>query len=81
MIAAGVKKKSMYTRHYTKLAHEGNYVPQIDVELVYADEGWSGYLSLEDANRLDDVREALKRGDLKSASKVRQIYQLTRVAG
>lgn len=54
---------------------------QVDVELLYADEGWSPYLSLEDAYRLDDVREALKRGDLKAASKLGRVYKLTRVAG
>jgi hypothetical protein len=50
---------------YTKIVHEGDYVAQVDVELIYTDEGWSPYLSLEDAYKLDDVREALKRGDWK----------------
>lgn len=75
------KEKEMSTRHYTKIVHEGNYVAQVDVELIYSDEGWSPYLSLEDTYRLDDVREALKRGDLKAASKLGRIYKLTRVAG
>jgi hypothetical protein len=51
------------------------------VELIYADEGWSPYLSMEDAYKLDDVREALKQGDLKSASKLGRIYKLMRVVG
>lgn len=71
----------MSTRRYTKIVHEGNYVAKVDVELIYSDEGWSPYLSLEDAYRLDDVREALKRGDLKVASKLGRVYKLTRVAG
>ena len=71
----------MSTRQYAKIVHEGNYVAQVDVGLIYADEGWSPYLSLEDAYRLDDVREALKRGDLKAASKLGRVYKLTRVAG
>jgi hypothetical protein len=61
--------------------HEGDYVAQADVELIYVDKGWSPYLSLEDAYKLDDVREALKHGDLKTASKLGRIYRLTRVAG
>jgi hypothetical protein len=81
MIFAVVNKKSMSTKHYTKIVHEGNYVAQVDVGLIYADEGCSPYLALEDAYRLDDVREALKRGDLKAASKLGRIYKLTRVAG
>jgi hypothetical protein len=69
----------MTTRHYTKTVHEGNYVAQVDVELIYTDQGSSPYLALEDAYRLDDVREALKRGDLKTASKLGRVDKLTRV--
>lgn len=50
---------------------------QVDVELIYADDGWSPYLSLEDAYKLDDVREALKQGDLKAASKLGRVHKLT----
>jgi hypothetical protein len=42
--------------------------------------GWSPYLSVEDANRLDDVRYALRRGDLKSAESFGRIYELRPVA-
>ena len=54
----------MSTKHYTKIVHEGDYVAQVDVELIYTDEGWSPYLSLEDAYKLDDVRAALRQGNL-----------------
>jgi hypothetical protein len=59
----------MSTRHYTKMDHEGKFVAEVDVELIYTDEGWFPYLSLEDASRLDDVREAIRRGDVKSAAR------------
>lgn len=81
MGAGFTKEKEMNTKHYTKLVNEGDFVAQVDVELVYTDEGWSPYLSLEDAYKLDDIREALKQGDLKTASKLGRIYKLTRVAG
>ena len=71
----------MSKKQYTKIVHEGNYVAQVDVELIYTDEGWSPYLSMEDAYKLDDVREALKRGDMETASKFGRIYKLIRVAG
>ena len=71
----------MTTRHYTKIVHEGNYVAEVDVELIYTDEGWSPYLALQDAYKLDDIRDVLKRGDLKAASKLGRVYKLTRVAG
>jgi hypothetical protein len=56
------EEKVMKKRHYTKLVHEGKYVAEVDVELIDTDDGWSSYLSLEDAYKLDDVREALGRG-------------------
>jgi hypothetical protein len=71
----------MSSRKYTKIVNEGNYVAQVDVELLYGDEGWAPYLSLEDSYKLDDVRDALKQGDIKAASKLGRIFKLTRVAG
>lgn len=70
----------MRKKHHTKLVHEGDYVAEIDVELIYTDEGWSPYLSLNDAEKLDDVREALRRGDLKAASEHARVYSLTPIA-
>lgn len=70
----------MSTKHCTKMVHEGEFVAEVDVELIYADEGWSPYLSLEDAYKLDDVREALRQGDVKSAARLARVYTLTRVA-
>jgi len=70
----------MNAKHYVKLVHEGEYVAEVDVELMYTDEGWSPYLSLDDAYKLDDVREALRRGDVKSASRLAKVYTLTPVS-
>jgi hypothetical protein len=70
----------MTTRHHTKLVHEGDYVAEVDVELVDSDTGWSPYLSLDDAYRIDDVREALRRGDLKAATGLARIFALTPIA-
>jgi hypothetical protein len=70
----------MKTRRRVKLVHEGSYVAEVDVDLIETDEGWSPYLSLEDAYRLDDVREALRRRDLKRAAQLGRVYTLTPVA-
>ena len=70
----------MSRRKRTKFIHEGSYVAEVDVELLDEPEGWSPYLSLEDAYRLDDVREALRRGDLKTAAKKSRVFRLTPVA-
>jgi hypothetical protein len=47
------------TRKRSKLVHEGKYAAKVDVNLIETDEGWTPYLSLEDAYKLDDVRDAL----------------------
>lgn len=70
----------MSKRKRTKLVHEGNYVAEVDVELLVEAEGWSPYLSLEDAYRLDDVREALRRSDVKTAAKYSRVFRLSPVA-
>jgi len=66
--------------HHTKLIHEGEYVAEVEVELIHTDEGWSPYLSLEEAQKLDEVRKALRRGDLKRASQLARVFRLTRVS-
>jgi hypothetical protein len=70
----------MNTRHQTKLVHEGQYVAEVEVNLIDTENGWSPYLSLDDAYRLDDVREALRRGDLAKAGQKAKVFTLTPVA-
>ncbi|OHD67147.1 MAG: hypothetical protein A2W19_03860 [Spirochaetes bacterium RBG_16_49_21] len=67
----------MNKRHLVKYIHEGEYVAEVDVELIDTAEGWSPYLSLEDADKLDEVRMALRSGDLKQASRHSRIYRMT----
>ncbi len=52
---------------------------EVDVELVDTNTGWSPYLSLEDAYKLDDVRDALRRGDIKTAARLARVFTLTPV--
>jgi hypothetical protein len=70
----------MKRRKKSKYVHEGQYVAEVEVALVEDDTGWSPYLSVEDAYKLDDVREALRQGDLESAAKYGRIYELRPVA-
>ena len=63
-------------KRHTKLVHEGEYVAKGDVELIETDTGWSPYLLLEDAEKLDKVREALRKGDLKTAGRLARIFTL-----
>jgi len=64
-------------RRQLKLVHEGQYAAEVEVELIYDDQGWSPYMSLEDAYKLDNVREALRRGDIEAAAKLGQVFKLT----
>lgn len=70
----------MKQRKKLKYVHEGQYVAEVDVELLEDETGWSPYISLEDAYKLDDVRDALRRRDLESAAKYGRIYELRPIA-
>ena len=63
----------------TKLIHEGEYVAEVQVELSVTDDEWSPYLTVEEAYKLDDVREALRRGDVRLAARHARIFTLTPV--
>jgi len=67
----------MTGRTYTKLVHEGHYVAAVKVRLIESDDAWSPYLNVDDAKKLDDVRQALRREDLKRASELAQIFEMT----
>ncbi len=70
----------MTKKRISKLVHEGDYVAEVEVELIYTDEDWSPYLSLHDALKLDEVRDSLRRGELEAAGRLARIFKLTPVA-
>lgn len=70
----------MAQKQVTKLVQEGHYVAEVDIELIYTEDEWSPYLSLADAYKLDDVREALRQGDLDRAGRLARIFRLMPVA-
>jgi hypothetical protein len=69
----------MTGRKTTKLIREGQYVAEVDIQLVELDDAWSPYLSLDDAYRLDDIRGALRRGDIHAAAKLGRVFTLSPV--
>jgi hypothetical protein len=72
----------MTGRSAVRLVREGELVAEVAVELVEGEGGWTPYLSLEDAYRLDDVREALRAGDVQRAARLSaHVYRLTPVQG
>ena len=66
----------MTKRRISKYIHVNEYVAKVDVELIYTEEDWSPYLSVEDASKLDDVRDALMDKDIERASQLSRVYKL-----
>jgi hypothetical protein len=73
------KETLMQAQPQKKLIHEGQYIAEVEVQLIESEDTWAPYLSVEDAQKLDDVRLALRRGDIQSALRLAKIYQLTPV--
>lgn len=65
--------------HETPVWYKGNYVAEVSVDLMDAEGGWSPYLTLDDGYRLDDIPDALRRGDIRTASRKARVYKLTPV--
>lgn len=70
----------MTKRKNTKIVKEGNYLAEINIELIDSGEGWAPFLSLDDARKLDEVREALRRGDIETAVKKAKVFILKPIA-
>ncbi len=64
----------------TKLVREGKFAADVPVDLIEDDTGWSPYLSLEDAKKLEAVRLALREGDIAVASKYGRVFELLPVS-
>ena len=71
----------MKKRPHVKFIHEGRFVAEVQVELIESEDSWAPYLSLEDAEKLDQLREALRQGDVQAAAKFGRIYALKPLAG
>jgi hypothetical protein len=67
-------------RETVELIHEGRYAAEVPVELIEDDTGWSPYLSLEDAKKLEAVRLALRRGEIAEAAKHGRVFALTPIS-
>ena len=81
MRAEDFRENTIRKRKSVELVRDANYVAEVPVELIEDETGWSPYLSVEDARKLDAVRLALRRGDVDPAAKYGRVFELTRVAG
>ena len=66
----------MKTSRRTRLVYSGEFAAKVDVDMIEEEGGWSPYLSVADAQKLDETREALKSRDLKKASSLGAVFKL-----
>ena len=65
------------SEHQTqKLVREGTYIAEVEVTLIDTGHEWSPYISAADTRKLDEVKLALRDGDLRTAAKLAKIYEL-----
>jgi hypothetical protein len=75
------RAKAALTRKVARMVREGDLVAEVGVGCVDEAGGrWSPYLSLDDANRLDEVREALRKGDVVTLAKYGRAFRMHAVS-
>lgn len=67
-------------KKHIEIIREGDYLAEVDVELIVREGGWSPTFSVDDAYKLDDVRAALRRGDLSAAARHSRVFRVLPVA-
>ena len=74
------KEAEVSVRSIMQFVRGGAFAAEVNVEIVEEERGWAPYLSLQDAYKLDDVRDALRAGDVDRASRLAdRVYRLTPV--
>lgn len=71
--------EAVISRRHNKLIREGDYAAEVEVNLVDPEANWGPCLSLADAEKLDDVRIALRNGDMKTAGRLAKVFRLISV--
>jgi hypothetical protein len=80
MVGGFQETNEVMSRKTVELVRVGKYAAEVPVELIEEEGGWSPYLSLEDARKLEAVRLALGRGDLSAAAKHGRVFELLPVS-
>jgi hypothetical protein len=70
----------MTSRRQIKLVREGQFAAEVEVDLIEDKEGWTPYLSLEDVEKMDAVRKALRAGEVDKAGRLAKVFRLMPVA-
>lgn len=69
-----------YKKRSVKIIREGDYIAEVGVELIRDETGWSPYLSLNDAEKLDEVRDALRKGNIGKAGRIASVFKIMPIA-
>lgn len=64
----------MKRKRTIKYIHEEPFVAKVEVMLEEGETGWSPYLGVGDAYKLDEIKEALQKKNIKLASKYGKVY-------
>jgi hypothetical protein len=67
-------------RNTVEFVREGKYAAEVSIELIEEEGGWSPYLSLDDARKIETVRLALRQGDVATAAKFSRVFELLPVS-
>lgn len=66
----------MKSRPMVELVHEGRFAAEVDVTEIETGSEWSPYYDLASIQKLDQVRLALRQGNIQAAAKLARIYEL-----
>ena len=70
----------MHGRKHVKFVHEGKYVAEVEIEIMHDENGWSPYINLDDALKLDTLRELLREEKISQAKEYAKVYILKPIA-
>ena len=62
-----------------QMVYGDGYVPEVDISLIDTDQGWTPCITMEDAYKIDEVRESLRKCDIERISKMAWVFTLTPV--
>ena len=68
------------TRKTIKHVQEGRYAANVEITLHYDGSGWDPTIAMDDVQKLDRVRKALRTGDVKAAARDAKVFELHPVA-
>lgn len=59
-----------------KLIHVGKYAAEVEVTLQHEEGGWTPYISVEDARKLDKVKQYLAETKIEEARTLARVFEL-----